>query len=165
MKPIKDTLECSFLNYLRVERGLSANTISAYGQDLGKLTAFAEELGKDALSIERQDLIQFIKHLFQRGLEPRSINRVLVTVRNFYKFLLLDGHLKRDPSVNIEAPRSWQSLPKFLITEEVEKLLESPDASTDLGLRDKAILEVLYATGLRVSELVSLRLSDLNLDA
>src|SRR5687768_13340067 len=141
----------SFLDYLRVERGLSPNTLIAYRHDLEKLSRFADDNGKNLLSIERDDLKMFIQHLHKTGLEPRSIARALVTVRSLYKYLVLDGHLKRDPSANLDTPKSWQSLPKFLITEEVDRLLESPDVATDLGLRDKAMLEVLYATGLRVS--------------
>jgi integrase/recombinase XerD len=153
-----------FLSYLRVERGLSENSLIAYKNDLEKLAGFAGSLGKDLLSIERDDLAKFIQHLHGLGLEPKSVARALVTVRNLYKFLLLDGYIKRDPSANLETPKSWQSLPKFLVPEEVDRLLDSPDVSTDEGLRDKAMLEVLYATGLRVSELVSLKMSDLNLD-
>lgn len=157
-------IESLFLNYLRVERGLSQNSLIAYRNDLDKIVGFATSIGKDLLTLERDDLARFIKHLNETGLEPKSIARVLVTVRNLYKFLLLDGYIKRDPSANLESPKSWQSLPKFLIAEEVERLLDGPDVSTQLGLRDKAMLEVLYATGLRVTELVSLKLSDLNLD-
>jgi integrase/recombinase XerD len=157
-------LEPRFLSYLRVEKGLSQNTLLAYQNDLEKLSRFAKGRGKDLLSLERDDVKDFIKHLHESGLEAKSIGRTLVTVRNLYKFLLLDGFLKRDPSENIETPKSWQSLPKFLIREEVESLLESPDTSTSTGLRDKAMLEVLYATGVRVSELVALKMKDLNLD-
>jgi integrase/recombinase XerD len=157
-------VEPRFLSYLRVEKGLSQNTLLAYQNDLEKLSRFAIERDKDLLSLEREDVRDFIKHLHESGLEAKSIGRTLVTVRNLYKFLLLDGYLKRDPSVNIETPKSWQSLPKFLIREEVESLLESPDISTENGLRDKAMLEVLYATGVRVSELVALKINDVNLD-
>ena len=157
-------IEASFLSYLRVEKGLSQNTLLAYTGDLEKLRAFAESIGKDLLSIERTDITAFIQHLSKSGLEPKSIGRTLVTVRGLYKFLLLDGHLKRDPSINIDPPKSWQSLPKFLLTEEVDRLLDGPDPSTDIGLRDKAMLEVLYATGVRVSELVALKVTDVNLD-
>jgi integrase/recombinase XerD len=157
-------VEPRFLSYLRVEKGLSQNTLVAYESDLQKLSRFAKDQGKDLLSLERDDVKAFIKHLHESGLEAKSIGRTLVTVRNLYKFLLLDGYLKRDPSVNIETPKSWQSLPKFLIQEEVERLLESPDTATQNGLRDKAMLEVLYATGVRVSELVALKINDLNLD-
>ena len=163
MKMVKD-VQNRFFNYLRVERGLSANTLLAYSTDLEKLAAFAQQSGKDLLSLERDDLIRFIQHLHEQGLEARSIARALVTVRSFFKYLVLDGHLKRDPSTNLESPKSWQSLPKFLIAEEVERLLDAPDTSSDAGIRDKAMLEVLYATGLRVSELVAIKLDDLNLD-
>jgi integrase/recombinase XerD len=157
-------IESRFLSYLRVEKGLSKNTLVAYQIDLEKLSRFAKAQSKDLLSLERDDVKAFIQHLHESGLEARSIGRTLVTVRNLYKFLLLDGYLKRDPSANIETPKSWQSLPKFLISEEVESLLQSPDTTTPTGLRDKAMLEVLYATGVRVSELVALKVSDLNLD-
>lgn len=157
-------VEPRFLSYLRVEKGLSQNTLLAYQNDLEKLSRFARDRDKDLLSLERDDVKDFIKHLHESGLEAKSIGRTLVTVRNLYKFLLLDGFLKRDPSINIETPKSWQSLPKFLIREEVESLLESPDTSTENGLRDKAMLEVLYATGVRVSELVALKIDDVNLD-
>jgi integrase/recombinase XerD len=157
-------IEINFLSYLRVERGLSANTLAAYKNDLEKLRRYATTIGKDLLSIERSDITGFVQNLSDSGLDPKSIGRALVTTRNLYRFLLLDGHLKRDPTTNLLTPKSWQSLPKFLSPEEVEKLLEAPDTSTDLGLRDKAMIEVLYATGLRVSELVSLDLKDLNLD-
>ena len=159
-----DRIETNFLNYLRVERGLSSNTLAAYKSDLYKLRKHAGSIGKDLLSIERTDITDFIEALSTSGLEAKSISRALVTVRNLYRFLLLDGHLNRDPSANIESPRSWQSLPRFLSAEEVDMLLDSPDTSTEIGLRDKAMLEVLYATGLRVSELVSLKVTDLNLD-
>jgi integrase/recombinase XerD len=156
--------KAGFFDYLRVEKGLSPNTLIAYRNDLDKLDGFAREKGKGLVSLERDDLLAFIQYLHDSGLEPKSVGRVLVTVRGFFKFLILDGHLKRDPSANIDSPKSWQSLPKFLVHEEVEKLLQSPDLKTDVGIRDKAMLELLYATGLRVSELVSLKVTDLNLD-
>jgi integrase/recombinase XerD len=157
-------IENAFIDYLRVERGLSPNTMIAYQHDLKKLATFADSINKDYLSLERDDLLAFIKRLGQLRLDPKSISRVLVTLRSFYKFLVLDGFLKRDPTANLDSPKSWQSLPRFLISEEVDRLLASPDLGTDIGIRDKAMLEVLYATGLRVSELVSLKLVDVNLD-
>jgi integrase/recombinase XerD len=157
-------LDERFLDYLRVERGLSANTLTAYRSDLGKLSGFARTLGKDLVSLEADDLAAFIRDLHKGGLDPKSVARALVAVRGFFKFLVQDGHRKTDPSSNLEAPKSWQSLPRFLATEEVAKLLSAPDTATDLGLRDKAMLEVLYATGLRVSELVNLNTSNLNLN-
>jgi integrase/recombinase XerD len=159
------SLETEFLNFLRVEKGLSANTLAAYRADIDKLKRFAATLGKDLGSLERDDIRAFLKRLHGSGLEARSIARVLVTTRGFYRFLQLDGFIKRDPTANIESPKAWQSLPRFLLPEQVERLLESPDISSDLGIRDKAMLEVLYATGLRVTELVSLKESDLDLNS
>ncbi len=157
-------LEEEFLNYLSVERGLSANTLTAYGADLTKLSTFAEQCGKNFLTLQPEDLRAFIRSLHNRGLDAKSIARALVTVRGLYKFLLRDNHLKLDPSSNLETPKSWQSLPCFLATDEVERLLSAPVTSTTVGLRDKAMLEVLYATGLRVSELVGLPVASLDLD-
>jgi integrase/recombinase XerD len=154
-----------FLRYLRVERGLSPNTLEAYERDLKKLTKFAAARGKELVTIERSDVLAFIKELREGGLEPQSLARTLVTVRNLYKFLILDGHIHHDPTVNVETPRAWQTLPKFLTKEEVERLLEEPDVTADEGLRDRAMTELLYASGLRVSEMVSLKLSDVDFDA
>jgi integrase/recombinase XerD len=157
-------IEARFFNYLRVEKGLSPNTLVAYKNDIEKLNDFANTIGKDLISLEREDLVKYTQYLHKKGLEPKSVARALVTTRNLFKFLLLDGFLKRDPSSNLETPKSWQSLPKVLSAEEVERLLASPDVTSDSGLRDKAMLEILYATGLRVSELVGLKVSDINLD-
>ncbi len=157
-------LEERFFSYLRVERGLSANTLAAYRTDLAKLSRFAGTCGKDLLSMQPEDLAAFLRTLHKSGLNPKSIARILVTVRGLFKFLIQDGHLKVDPTSSLETPKSWQSLPHFLAADEVARLLLSPDLSTDLGLRDKAMLEVLYATGLRVTELVSLAATNLNLD-
>lgn len=156
--------EEAFLSYLRVERGLSSNTLTAYRNDLAKLSHFAHERGKDIESLRADDLAAFVRSIRKRGLDPKTIARILVTVRGLFKYLVQDGHLKIDPSANLESPKSWQSLPKFLTSDEVEMLLSSPDTSTAIGLRDKAMLEVLYATGLRVSELVGLSIGNLNLD-
>ena len=158
-------LGAEFLRYLRVERGLSPNTLEAYERDLKKLVRFAERRERELVTIERADIMAFIRELREGGLEPQSLARTLVTVRNLYKFLILDGHIHHDPTVNIETPRSWQTLPKFLTKEEINRLLEEPDVTTDEGLRDRAMTELLYASGLRVSEMVSLRLSDVNIDA
>ena len=153
-----------FLSYLRVERGLATNTLIAYRRDLGKLSQFARTCDKDILSLNPGELAAFVRKLHGGGLSPKSVARTLVAVRGFYKFLIQDGHVKLDPSVDLEAPKSWQSLPRFLAPYEVEKLLSCPDVTTEIGLRDKSMLEVLYATGLRVSELVGLVPANLNLD-
>ena len=158
-------LGVEFLRYLRVERGLSPNTRESYERDLKKLVSFAASRGRELVTVEREDVLAFIRHLREAGLEPHSLARSLVTGRNLYQFHILDGHIHHDPTVNVETPRAWQTLPKFLTKEEVERLLEEPDVTTDEGLRDRAMTELLYASGLRVSEMVSLRLSDVDLDA
>lgn len=152
-----------FLGYLAVERGLSANTLEAYGRDLERLEAFASSRGRNLLTLERGDMLDYVKHLRQAGLEARSISQHIVAARGLYKFLLLDGHIRHDPTVNVEAPKSWQALPKFLTPDEVELLLRQPDQTPE-GVRDRAMLQLLYATGLRVSELIGLKLADVNLD-
>ena len=161
---MREDIESRFLSYLQVEKGLSRNTLIAYKLDLEKLVHYAAQYGKEILSLEHEDMALFVQHLFKSGLESRSVARILVTVRSLYRFLILDDILKRDPSANIEAPRSWQSLPKFLDSDEVDRLLETPVINTDIGLRDRTMLEILYATGLRVSELVALKESDMNLE-
>jgi integrase/recombinase XerD len=161
---MKSAREDRFLSYLRVERGLSANTLVAYRRDLSKLRLFASSQDKDVLSLDADDLVHFIQTLHKQGLSPRSVARTLVAVRGFYKWLIQDGHLNLDPSVNLESPKSWLSLPRFLAPEEVERLLSTPNLSTITGLRDKAMLEVLYATGLRVSELAGLTPGNVNLE-
>jgi len=157
-------IEDRFIRYLSVERGLSQNTLTAYSNDLEKLSRFAATRNKNLQSLKPDDLSDFIRELSKAGLGPRSIARNLVALRGFYKFLVQDGHLKNDPSANLEAPKSWQSLPRFLTDDEVERLLNTPDSTTDAGLRDKAMLEVLYATGLRVSELVGLTSGSIDLE-
>jgi integrase/recombinase XerD len=153
-----------FIEYLRVEKGLSANTISAYRRDLAKLMSFVAENRLDLLSFDRDHLVSFLAWLGQSGLGDRSIARTLVTVRNLFRFLLQDGHTTNDPTLNIHPRLYWQRLPSFLTEDEIVRLLNEPDVSTDTGLRDRAILEMLYASGLRVSELVSVSVQDLNVD-
>jgi integrase/recombinase XerD len=160
----RDSLR-EFLLYLRVERGLSANTVEAYRRDLEKVAAWAEaERGKDLVSLSREDIRDFLRWMNEHGYEARSVARSIATLRNFFKFLILEGILRNDPTASLEVPKSWQTLPRFLTLEEVHRLLEQPDTTRDLGIRDRAILELLYATGLRASELVALRLSDVDWD-
>ena len=158
-------LKTDFLTYLRVERGLSPNTLESYGYDLKR---FENWVGENCLlqfqQIEREHILKFVQHLREDGLDARSVGRVMVAVRGFYKFLILDGALDHDPTTNIESPKSWKNLPKFLTTEEVDMLLKQPNTETEIGMRDRAILELLYACGLRVTEAARLRLSDLNID-
>jgi integrase/recombinase XerD len=161
--PAKDPFLESYLDHLRVERGLAANSISAYGRDLGRLEAFARRRRRTLLDLRQADLADFIGSLRERGLSPRSVARAVHAVRGVYRFALREGRLTIDPMENLKAPRAFKALPRFLTPAQVEALLEAPDTSGPLGVRDRTILEVLYATGLRVSELISLRPSDVDL--
>jgi len=152
-----DAASAAFLNYIRVERGLSANTLDAYGGDMFKFTTFLIERKLALAKVQRDDVVDFLSSLYRRGLDSRSVARHLVTVRSFFKFLVVDGIVRNDPTTNLESPKIRQTLPSFLSVKEIEKLLALPDLNTPLGLRDRALLDVLYSCGLRVTELVSLR--------
>ncbi len=155
----------AFLNYARVERGLSQNTIDAYRRDLGKFVAFLKK-GKITLAeTKRDDIVDFLAGLYRKGLDARSVARHLVSIRNIYRFLVIDGILEDDPTINLESPKIRSPLPSYLSVEEVDRLLSMPNTHTTLGLRDKALLDVLYSTGLRVSEVVGLRLGDIDFQA
>ncbi len=153
-----------FLDYLSVEKGLSSNTIIAYGRDLKKFFLFLKTAKTDWRQADEEILVRFVHRQSQAGLEARSLARLISALKSFYRFLLLDGLVKTDPMVNLTSPKTWISLPKFLTVPEVEDLLSQPDVGDLQGLRDRAILEILYATGLRVSELIRLRQQDLNLE-
>ncbi|HKS80622.1 MAG TPA: site-specific tyrosine recombinase XerD [Candidatus Acidoferrales bacterium] len=155
----------AFLNYLRVEKGLADNTMQAYRRDMEKFEAFTEQRKTPLLKASRADIVDFLGSLYHRHLDSRSVARHLVTVRNFYRYLLLEELIHEDPSATIESPKLRQSLPDFLSVEEVERLLRQPDASTVAGMRDRAMIELMYSTGLRVSELCGLRVVDLHVDA
>lgn len=154
----------AFLNYVQVERGLAANTVAAYRRDLEKFRRFCQQRKLSPTGVQRQQVVDFLGTLYQQGLDSRSVARMLVTLRNFFRFLRQEGLLRREPTEHIESPRTWKRLPKFLTVEEVERLLASAESGTARGLRDKAMLEVLYATGLRVSELVNLKVPDVQLE-
>ncbi len=154
----------SFLNYLRVEKGLSENTIHAYRRDMAKFVAFAGKGNLGTTDIRREDVVEFLASLYHRKLDSRSVARHLVTIRHFFRFSLTEGFIQDDPAADIESPKFRQSLPEFLSVEEVDRLLRQPDASDIVGMRDKAMIELMYSTGLRVSELCALRVSDLQMD-
>jgi integrase/recombinase XerD len=155
-----------FLNYLRVEKALSQNTLDAYRRDLAKFTEYAASRGlKKAGEIKRSDLLDFLATLYARRLDARSVARYLVSLRQFFRFLMMDKLITEDPSISVESPKFRKSLPEFLSVEEVELLLAQPDASTATGLRDKAMIELLYSAGLRVSELCGLAVDDLHPNA
>jgi len=152
----------SFLTHVRVEKGLSANTVSAYRRDLQKFEAFIQKRKLALEKIGPDDLVDFLAGLYRQKLESRTVARHLVTLRNFFRFAQMQELISADPSVNLESPKIRRSLPGYLKLEEVERLLEQPDSSTALGLRNRAMLEVLYSTGLRVSELIGLQVADLD---
>jgi integrase/recombinase XerD len=154
----------NYLSYLRDVRRMSPNTVESYARDLALLAAFADKKGVAVEALSRQDLETFVRQLMSSGLSPRSVARAVACVRGFYKFLAIEQKRDRSPAEDLRPPRAWAALPKFLSIEEVDRLLAQPDTSSPRGLRDKALIEVLYATGLRVSELVALRAGDLNLD-
>jgi integrase/recombinase XerD len=155
----------SFLTHVRVEKGLSANTSSAYRRDLAKFHVFAQKRKLTLESVGRDDLVDFLASLYRQNLESRTVARNLVTLRNFFRYAQVQELIVTDPSINLESPKIRRSLPGYLRLDEVERLLTQPDPKTPLGLRDRAMLEVLYSTGLRVSELVGLRVSDLDRSA
>jgi len=152
-----------FLEFLSVEKGLSSNTVLSYSRDMKKLFHFFRKEKIHCLKAEEEDLIRFIHHQSMAGLSARSLARIISSMKSFYKFLVLDGVIKKNPAVSLSSPKTWLSLPKFLTVKEVESLLSQPDEKDVRGIRDKAMLELLYATGLRASELVSLKPKDLNL--
>jgi len=154
----------AYIIYLRDVRRMSPNTVESYARDLAALAEFAEKRETAVESMARRDLEAFVRGLMSKGLSPRSVARTVASVRGFFKFLAIERKLDESPAADLKAPRAWPALPKFLDMDEVDRLLAAPDASTPRGLRDQALLEVLYASGMRVSELVALRPGDLNLE-
>ena len=152
----------AFLVHVKVEKGLSPNTVEAYQRDLAKFGEFAKKRKLTLVSVKRDDLVDFLASLYRLKLESKTVARHLVTLRNFFRFAQIQEHITEDPTTNLESPKIRRSLPGYLRLEEVERLLEQPDSRTGLGLRDRAMLEVLYSTGLRVSELTGLRVTDLD---
>jgi integrase/recombinase XerD len=148
-----------------VERRLSVNSVESYARDLVLLQRFAAGLGTPVERLTRQRLEELTRQLMSEGRSPRSVARAIACYRGFYRFLVIDNRLKINPADELRAPRAWRALPRHLSIEEVDRLLQHPDVKTPRGLRDRALIELLYATGLRVSELISLRPADVNLDA
>ncbi|HEY3093189.1 MAG TPA: site-specific tyrosine recombinase XerD [Vicinamibacterales bacterium] len=155
----------AYLTHLTVERRLSANSVQSYARDLVLLQKFAAGHGTPVERLTRQRLEELVRLLMSEGRSPRSVARAIACYRGFYRFLVVDGRLKTNPADELRAPRAWKVLPRHLSVDEVDRLLEQPDVTAPRGLRDRALIELLYATGLRVSELVSLRPADVNLEA
>jgi integrase/recombinase XerD len=154
----------AYLDHLRVERRLADHTLESYARDLGVLAAHAAGAGRTIEALDRPALEQLVRDQRTRGLSPRSTARLVASVRGLYRFLVLDRRLAGSPADDLRAPRAWPALPKFLSLDEVDSLIAQPDVSTPLGLRDRAMIELLYATGLRVTELVGVRPADLHLE-
>jgi integrase/recombinase XerD len=151
-----------FLTHVRVEKGLSSNTVAAYQRDMAKFNVFVQKRKLTVETVSRDDLVDFLAGLYREKLESRTVARQLVSIRNFFRFAQVQELITVDPSQNLESPKIRRTLPGYLKLEEVDRLLAQPDAKTALGLRDRAMLEVLYSTGLRVSELIGLRVMDLD---
>jgi integrase/recombinase XerD len=155
----------AYLSHLAVERRLSPNTVESYGRDLSQLSAAAAALERSIDGLDRRSIEEVVRQMMGAGQSPRSVARAVACFRGFYRFLVVSGHRQDNPAVDVRPPRAWKTLPKFLSIDEVDLLLRAPDTTHPRGLRDRALIELFYATGLRVSEMVSLRQHDLNLES
>jgi integrase/recombinase XerD len=160
-----EQLIAEYLTYLAVERGLAENSLSAYRRDLQRTSGYLKQTGATSFSeVDRGLVARFLFWLREEGLAPRTVARHIASLRGLFRYLLAEGHVQEDPTAHLEASSPWARLPGVLSQDEVGHLLAAPPTGTHPGLRDKAMLEVLYAAGLRVSELVTLRLSDVDLE-
>jgi len=151
----------NFLNYLALEKGYSSNTIDSYRRDL---KGFFNFIKKDWKDLKKEDVLSYLRELMKKGISQRSSSRFLSALKTFFKYLILEGEIKSNPISGIKGMRQVKSLPSYLTMDEVDELLSLPDLSTPIGKRDKAILELMYATGLRASEIVDLKIEDLEID-
>jgi len=154
-QPLAPSIQ-AYLNFCRVEKGLASNSLNSYQLDLKRLS---EEIGKPVTEIQAPDLARYVESLYSAGLSARSIARHITTLRNFYRFLIQEGQMTSDPTEFLNQPRQWTTLPKYLNRDELDRLIAAPPVKKSTGIRDRAMLELLYATGLRVSELCQLTLS------
>jgi integrase/recombinase XerD len=155
----------AYLTHLASERRLAANSVESYARDLVLLARFAAGRATAPEALDRPALEALVRDLMSAGRSPRSVARAIACYRGFFRFLVVDGRLAESPAAELRPPRAWKTLPRFLAVDEVDRLLAQPDTSTPRGLRDRALIELLYATGMRVSELIGLRPADVNLDA
>ena len=151
-----------FKKYLRIERSLSENTIESYIRDIKKLYDFAKKNKIQQLNITRDDIKEFIKSINKAGISTRSQSRIISGLKSYYKYLILEGYIKKDPTELIESPKIGLKLPDTLNVQEIEKIINSVNHQHPQGLRNQTIIEVLYSCGLRVSELTNLRISNIN---
>ena len=154
-----------YLDFLAVEKGLAKNSLSSYATDLRRFGHWLSDQAIDLERVERIHIVKYFQSLRTAGISARSVARALAAIRGMFRFLVTERHLKADPTENLENPKIWTTLPKSILPSEVEALLAAPDRTTVDGLRDAAMLELLYATGLRVSELIKVRLDDVVMDA
>jgi integrase/recombinase XerD len=154
-----------YLTYIQVEKGLARHTLESYARDLARLDRWSNKSGKSVAALARPDLRKWIAQLSREGLAPSSVARAVSAARGFFRFLMLDQHLKQNPAEDLDTPQRFSYLPKFLTEEEIDRLFSMPDVSTEEGIRDRAMLELMYAAGLRVSELVSLKQSEVDIHA
>src|SRR5215211_8939095 len=163
MRAVERDFVREFLTYIQVEKGLARHTLESYERDLARLHTWANANGKQITELTRGNLRKWIASLSREGLAPTSIARAVSATRGFFKFLMLDGHLKAHPAEDLDTPQRFSYLPRFLTEDEINRLFAAPDIATEEGIRDRAILEIMYATGLRVSELVGLKHNDVDL--
>ena len=154
-----------YLSFLQVEKGLAKNSVESYERDLQKLKSWTEKNNLDLLQLTRNDFREWLIDLAGKDLSENSKRRLISALRGFYKFLQFDGHIKKNPAEDLAAPQKGVYIPKFLNQTEIENLLAAPDVSTEIGLRNRAILELMYACGLRVSELCNLQFKDIDIDS
>ncbi len=154
--PERDLIK-EYITYLQVEKGLARHTLESYGRDLGRLDVLANKFRRPVSELTRPDLRKWIAELSREGLAPSSVARAVSAARGFFRFLMLDGHIKHHPAEDLDTPQKFSYLPRFLTIEEIDQLLAAPDVSSDEGVRDRTMLELMYAAGLRVSELVGLK--------
>jgi integrase/recombinase XerD len=162
--PKRDFIK-EFLTYIQVEKGLARHTLESYGRDPARLQLWADKAGKPLADLTRADLRKWIAQLSRAGLAPTSVARAVSAARGLFRFLMLDGHIKRHPTEDLDTPQRFAYLPQFLTEDEMNQLLAAPDVATEEGVRDRALIEVMYAAGLRVSELISLKQADVDVQS
>ena len=159
--PQRDLIK-EYLTYIQVEKGLARRTLESYGSDLKRLERWANKTGGEVAGLTRPDMRKWIAQLSREGLAPSSVGRAVSAARGFFQFLMRDGHIKHQPTEDLDTPQKFSYLPKFLTEDEIDLLFSTPDVTTTEGIRDRAMLELMYAAGLRVSELVSLKQGDVD---
>ncbi len=153
-----------YIVYMEIERGLSRNTVLSYRQELGKFEVYLEKKGLEHCKITENDALEFIKEESVKGNSFATQAHLVSVLKNFYKYLIAEEKMDYNPIANIASPQQWKTLPKYLTIEQVSELLETPDLTKPIGLRDKAILELMYATGMRISETINLKLDNLYME-